>query len=1266
MTRFNKSSLWLFIICIGLQILPGFSQNKKALLENEKNRILSNPKIEFVEFSEERATPAFIKLKGENSGALGKKAGLLLENLLNIRPGVDLMKEDKIQKLDESNEVLEFQQYFNGVKVDRSKFKAFVQNGFVKFYNGSFFNVPKNLSTKPTISESKALEFAKARIGAQTYVWEDYADKIKKTTEPQLKEALQKDLAELYPKGELVIIKDFSVLNSADVRLAYKFNIYATLPLSRSFVYIDANDGHVLLIDAIIKHLEDAPPPPTPSVLTQVTTRYAGKRNIYVSQVSGNDPNNGQTLQSSHPSTETYTPGNPTYVLIDNTRGNGVVTYDLNNVGGLPISVAPAYTAAKSFTDVDNNWTMPEHNRGGGNGGASEAENDDIAWDAHWGAEVVYDYWKNKHNRLSYDGNNAPIKSYIHSGAAYDNAFWNGSVMTYGDGSFPAPGGFKALTSLDVCGHEIGHGVCSSTSDLVYALESGAMNEALSDIWAACIEYYAIKNVDPSLAAKYKPFYIGEQISVDSTRPLRRMDSPKAESNPDTYGGQFWTKQPGCTPTLANDQCGVHNNSGVLNKWFYLITVGSGVGSGPDAAFAGTDDGVNDAVAGSHVANAYSVKGLGFNVAERITFLMETMLTATADFAEARLVSIQAATQISGSPCSAMVESVTNAWYAVGVGAKFVKPCTITYGFTISNGSLATTETGAPGGCSSYKIISLPVVMPANSSATISSGGTAINSVDYLLPSTTITNTASISKQIAFLVKIFDDAATEEDETISLNLTITNTLSNPVNTSFSITIMDDDAAPVLSVGQKNLLSETFTRADGFSDPAGWTETLELPETANGDPVATGKNQWGVFDNRLAITGKDGVTGTQFPNRNYNNASESKTIIKSPLIDAGGLANVNIKFDYLVQGEVDPAGTNPESFPAFDYMAVAYSFDGVKFTEFSIGALRQFASAQPDSGTVNVTLPSSFNNKKFYLAFRWNNDANAGGPISVSIDNLSVNALGLLIESDRGHFTHQNLNSLNDVYFKSVQDNQLLGRITNNTTTNIGCTYLVIERAGDAPYNLYKEANGANNKVVGKILRIMTDNKISSSKTMSLYYTEAQLAALETATGKNRTTFMVYRVDTTSYGFARSNNTTKYAATYSALTGIGGKYTFTFSPDLKGYYALGVLAPLGSKESSPNNELVKENGVKNGEWVDKIYPNPAKDYIQYSLKTSVDKKVKVEIVNVLGSIVETQNVNLFTGVNNLEFNIQKIPLGMYVIYLKNKNGEIISKGKFLKN
>jgi hypothetical protein len=68
---------------------------------------------------------------------------------------------------------------------------------------------------------------------------------------------------------------------------------------------------------------------------------------------------------------------------MDDSRGNGLETYDLNGIGGLPLSVPTLYAQGKSFTDLDNNWTLAEHKRGGGTDGAFEAENDDIAWDAH-------------------------------------------------------------------------------------------------------------------------------------------------------------------------------------------------------------------------------------------------------------------------------------------------------------------------------------------------------------------------------------------------------------------------------------------------------------------------------------------------------------------------------------------------------------------------------------------------------------------------------------------------------------------------------------------------------------------------------------------------------------------------------------------------------------------------------------------------------------------------------------------------------------------
>lgn len=1263
MHKFSLSKQKTFFFCTIFFSSFTYAQQPGPFQETEK-RIMSDSKVESVVLSKERETPLLISMKTGNSYPRAQ-AAVTLENFLNTRAGIDFLKIDKQSKLQDDIEVVEFQQYYKGIKVDRAKYKALVKSDFVRFYNGAFYKIPANLTIQPKLTMDVALQYARSSVNATKFATDEFAEYISKTTDAGLKLALQKELADAAPKGELVLVQDFTNKEKTEVKLAYKFNIYASQPLSRAWVYVDAMTGKILLTDAIIKHFDKTPPPPA-SVLTAVQTRYAGLRNIYVKQVSGNDPNNGTTLMSSHPTTETYIPGALTWVLADDTRGNGVETYDLNGIGGLPVSAPPAYTAAKSFTDVDNNWTLAEHKRGTENG-PGEAENDDIAWDAQWGAEIVYDYWKNKHNRLSYDGLNTSIRSFIHSGSAYDNAFWNGTVMTYGDGSGTAAGGFKPLVSLDVCGHEIGHGVCSSTSDLVYAGESGAMNEALSDIWAACIEFYAIKKVDSSLKNVYKPFSIGEQISADPAAPLRRMDNPKSAQNPDTYGGQYWTAQDGCTATLANDECGVHNNSGVLNKWFYLITVGSGAGSGPDMAYAGTDDGVNDAVAtgsGTHPANPYTVTGLGFDVAEDLTFLTETMLSSAATYAEAREVSIAVATQMSGNPCSAEVETVTNAWYAVGVGGKFVKPCSVTYGF-VSNINSATTEAATPAGCNSSKSFKIPVIMPAGSSATVTYSGTATKGADYTVPTGPLTNSSASTQKKILELTIRNDGYVEPTETIIINIAVTNTGGNPVNSTFTLTLLDDDVVPVIGSGTKTLRSETFTRADGFADPAGWTEMLEVPEAPNGDPAGSGKNQWGIFSNALAITGKDGTTGTTFPSRTYNSNSASQTIIKSPIIDARGLSVVNIAFDFTVQGEVDPSGTDPENFPAFDYMAVAYSFDGNDFTELNTDEFRQFAAASPTSGSINAALPAALANKQFYLGFRWKNDANAGGPTSVSIDNLILSGAARTLENDLNDNGSEIVGSGKEVYFYSSRDEEILGKIKNNSPQSLGCTNLSIEKAGTGTFNLFLGGNGFH-KVSDKVLRISGGSARKLYNKLTLFISEAQLQSLETATGRNRSDFNVYQIDAPNVGSATSTNTRKFSNSnlaYSPLTGSGATYTITNRENLTGSYAIGIVVPAVPRSAEP---FVKVSDNETSDWkFENIYPNPGRYNAQYAVTAPVQQKVRIDIVSISGQLLKTQSQTLPKGYTNLQLPVSQLAEGNYLIYIKDEKGHVLNIQKYIK-
>jgi Zn-dependent metalloprotease len=1255
--------LCLLLLC-ALSFTYSFSQKTRQQLEDVQKKILADPKVKAVQISEERQTPSLIVLKEHETYGLDQ-IPTALTNYLNLRTGIDNLVSIKQVQLPSHVEVAEYQQYFKGIKVEHARYKALSKNGKVQFLNGAWFDIPANLPVQAALNESAALEKAKAKIGARKFAWEQIQEMIEQHNDnAAVKTALEKELKEYLPKGELVLVQDFNKKGVANVRLAYKFNIYAAEPLSRAWVYIDALDGKTLLIDKIIKHVHTPAENPTPaSVSATVQTRYAGTQVIKTKQINGDDPNLGLPLVSSHPTSEVYVPGTNTYVLIDDSRGGGIETYDLNGIGGLPISVPALYNQGKSFTDIDNNWTLAEHHRSPGNDGALEAENDDIAWDAHWGAEEVYDYWLAKHNRLSYDGNNSSIRSFIHYGPAYDNAFWNGSVMTYGDGSGPAAGGFKALTSLDVCGHEIGHGVCSSTSDLVYASESGAMNEGLSDIWAACIEHFAMVRPGSTVpSSAYRPFYIGEQIGASYDNPLRRMDNPKAQGNPDSYGGANWVN-PVCTPTLVNDECGVHTNSGVLNKWFFLITAGSKNGTRPAGMtpdqyyFADSDDEIND------LGNSYTVNGLGFDVSEQITFLMETMLSSTATYSEAREISIQVATSLSGDPCSAMVETVTNAWYAVGVGSKFIKPCTVKYGFIPQPGG-AVNEASTPSGCASEKTISIPVLLPAGSTATVSANGTATANSDYVLATTSLSNTSATTTKQNVSVVIKNDAAIENDESIVLTLAMTNTGSNPVNKTYTITITDDDVAPIIGTTDKVLLNETFTGADGFTDPQGWSEKLEIAET-DGDPAATGKNQWGIFGNQLAITGKEGTTNTPLAGGTYNNLSQSQTIIRSPLVDARGLSLLNIQFDYTVQGEVDltSGSTDIENLPVFDYMAVAYSLDGVNFIELNSGDFRQFASATPASGTFTASLPVSLANKQFYIAFRWSNDGNAGGPVSVSIDNLVIKGAPRKIENDLNQNGRENLSAGQEVYFYSIQDGEVLGKVKNSSTKDYGCTNLFVEKTGSGAFNLYQGRDGLH-KVSDKIIRVEASLIYKGSNTVTLYYTEAQLAGLEMASGHNRTEFSIYQVDAAAYSAASSQSTKKYAAVYTPLTGVGGYYTIMFNDKVNGSYALGVPVSILGQQTSLQSRTA---GALSDSWkFGSLYPNPgtANAYLQVTAPES--QKFSIEFINVVGQVVLTQTEPVQQGLNQLTLQTGSIRKGNYLVRIRNEQNEVVNTQQYLKH
>lgn len=467
-----------------------------------------------------------------------------------------------------SDETYKYQQHINDIPVEFGILNVHVKGGKIVSQNGNWFkDVTKAAADKGSISESVALNRALSYVGAKSYKWQDPEE------EDFIKKESGNQQATFAPKGTLVYYSDPSNLDASTLKLAYKFDIYAAEPLSRKIVYVDAKTGSVLGHNDLI-HETNAP--------GTAVTAYSGTQSI---------------------TTDSY---NGSYRLRETGRGNGIQTFNMKK--------STNYAKAVDFTDTDNNWNNVNTTQ------------DQYATDAHWGAEKTYDFYFTKFGRNSIDNKGFAIKNYVHFDRNYFNAFWDGSRMTYGDGSTTYVA--KPLTAIDVCGHEITHGLTSFTANLNYNNESGALNEGFSDIFGNSIEAYARPTKNSWL--------IGEDFYT-----IRSMSNPNAYSQPDTYKGTNWY-------TGTSDSGGVHTNSGVLNYWYYLLTVGG----------SGTND----------KGFAYSVSGIGIDKAAAIAYrTLTTYLVPTSVYADARTYSIKAASDLYGAT-SNEVTQVTNAWNAVGVG----------------------------------------------------------------------------------------------------------------------------------------------------------------------------------------------------------------------------------------------------------------------------------------------------------------------------------------------------------------------------------------------------------------------------------------------------------------------------------------------------------------------------------------------------------------------------------------------------------------------
>ena len=360
----------------------------------------------------------------------------------------------------------------------------------------------------------------------------------------------------------------------------------------------------------------------TPSRLATYVDAKSGAI-IRTEQEIVNVDGTGQTLYGGTVPLQVTQSGS-TYQLKDPTRG-GTYTTDMNNK-------EDSYVCQIFGSGCKTGTLFTSSTTTFGNGTSSNRAS--AAADAQYGTNVTWDYFKGVHGRNGIFGNGAGSYNRVHYGRNYANAFWDGTKMTYGDGDGVD---FGPLTSLDVAGHEMSHGVTENSAGLTYSGESGGLNEATSDIFGTAVEFYATNGNDPG------DYLIGEEFDLKQHRGFRRMDNPSSDGS----SLNCWNATAGSAD--------VHYSSGIGNHFFYLLSEGSG---------AKTIGGVAH---NSTTCNGSTVSGIGRDAAARIWFRALTVyMTSSTNYKGARTATLNATRDLYGAG-STQHNTVAAAWSAVAV-----------------------------------------------------------------------------------------------------------------------------------------------------------------------------------------------------------------------------------------------------------------------------------------------------------------------------------------------------------------------------------------------------------------------------------------------------------------------------------------------------------------------------------------------------------------------------------------------------------------------
>jgi bacillolysin len=465
-----------------------------------------------------------------------------------------------------------FRQTYQGIEVwGADAYVHIGRDGQVAMFNGAFRPTPKLASTTPAVASSQAMEIVRSDL-SRLGNGEGIAEGLK----PYLKYA--------GPTARLVVWHG----ESGAPHLAWAVGARSGLAGDWQY-FVDAASGAIL------------------DRFNQVCFDGPAKANAV-------------DLNGVNRSIDTYLSGGAYYMLdaaepMYNAGTSSIPQDPVGAIMGLDLKNADLSAQSTIFfsTSADNQWSDP------------------TVVSAHVNAAQTYNYFRTVFGRNSIDDKGMTIYSVVHAtegGKPMENAFWSSTLMCYGDGGTvfkPLAGGF------DVAAHEMTHGVTQHSANLVYKDQSGALNESMSDVFAAALDS--------------SNWTIGEQVIKDfalfPSGSLRSLSDPH---NGGAAGSAAW--QPASMAEFVSttqDNGGVHINSGIPNGAFYRTATSIGRGKA------------------SHIWYR----------------ALTNYLTSSAQFVDARIATESSARDLYGSP-SAELSAVSSAWDAVGVtSGAATKPPTV-------------------------------------------------------------------------------------------------------------------------------------------------------------------------------------------------------------------------------------------------------------------------------------------------------------------------------------------------------------------------------------------------------------------------------------------------------------------------------------------------------------------------------------------------------------------------------------------------------------